>query len=67
MRRSGAPAAFVWAQLPDARAVAALALAPSRPAARLVAGGPGWSGAELPPGCLLAQDLDGAVGALAAA
>ena len=67
VRRSGALAAFVWAQLPDARAVAALALAPSRPAVRLVAGGPGWSDADLPPGCLLAQDLEGAVDALAAA
>jgi hypothetical protein len=65
VRRSGARAAFVWSQLPDPRAVDALRLPPARPPVRVVAGGPGWSRADLPPGCQLVPDLGTAVAALA--
>ncbi len=61
VRRSGATSAFVWAQLPDPEALATVRLPPSRPPVRLVVGGPGWVGLELPAGCVVVADLAAAV------
>jgi hypothetical protein len=75
-RRTGASAIFVWRQLVDlpeeftdrsAPPEAHLpALAPSRPALRLVVGGPGWLASDLPADAELAPDLQTAVRLLVA-
>jgi hypothetical protein len=65
VRRSGAAGVFVWSQLPDRRSVETLRLPATRPPVRVVVGGPGWAGADLPGGCELVADLAGAVGVLA--
>ena len=64
VRRTGSRAAFVWAQRSDEGAVAALELPPSRPAVRVVAGGPGWVGASVPAGVVVVNDLASALTAL---
>jgi hypothetical protein len=73
-RRTGASAIFVWRQLVELNAQFAdedgetdaqfPALPPSRPALRLVVGGPGWPDGHPPPGAQLAPDLQVAVGLL---
>jgi hypothetical protein len=48
VRRSGPSAVFVWSQLPDTGDPSVLAAIPAtRPALRVVVGGPGW-GSPLP-------------------
>lgn len=48
-QRTQARAVFVWAQLPDPRHATVLAdLSVCRPALRVVLGGPGWDGVNLP-------------------
>ena len=69
VRRVGAGSVFVWRQLIEADGVPAeprqpaelAALAPSRPAPRLVVGGPGWWQTALPAGAEHAPDLSTAV------
>ena len=61
-RRVGPSTVFVWSQLPATADVAALALLPRlRPAAVVVAGGPGWVPSRLPPRVTYADSLDAAV------
>lgn len=51
IRRTGAAALFVWAQLPGSGSPAVLeALPVSRPPTAIVAGGPGWDTATIPDG-----------------
>lgn len=62
VRRTGPAALFLWSQLPTTADPAVLERLPTtRPATALVAGGPGWDGAELPSRVTLAQDLKSAV------
>ena len=61
-RRVGPSTIFVWSQLPGTADVDALAALPRlRPAAVVVAGGPGWVPARLPPRVTYADSLDAAV------
>lgn len=61
VRRSGPLAVFVWSHLPTTGDPALFSELPAtRPAALLLAGGPGW-GSPLPPGTVLVDDLSHAV------
>ena len=66
VRRTGARGAFVWAQLSDGHAGEVLGLPSTRPPVRLVVGGPGWQGVDLPWGATLVHDLATALAALLA-
>ena len=56
IRRLGPAAVFIWAQHPSGTDLAA-AVPAIRPAPLIVVGGPGWMGAELPAGTIVAHDL----------
>ena len=64
VRRTGARAALVWAQVTDSRTASVPKLPASRPRLRLVAAGPGWTGAQLPVGVAHVNDLGSAMKAL---
>lgn len=66
-RRTRASAVFLWRQQVTDAASEAADLTPMRPAVRVLVGGPGWEGVELPPTVHRALDLDSAVAALQAA
>jgi hypothetical protein len=56
--RTGARSVFVWAQLPSTRLPDVLAALPvRRPAIRVVVGGAGWAGIDLPDGVRVATSL----------
>ncbi len=58
VRRSGPAAVFLWSSLPSTADAGQLSGLPvQRPAPRVVVGGPGWSGATLPPGVRLVGSL----------
>jgi MerR family transcriptional regulator, light-induced transcriptional regulator len=62
VRRTGPAAVFLWAQMPgygDRRLFERLPAL--RPAPRIVLGGPGWRGVELPDGVTHVEDLGAAV------
>jgi MerR family transcriptional regulator, light-induced transcriptional regulator len=62
VRRTGPAAVFLWAQMPgygDRRLFERLPAL--RPATRIVLGGPGWHGIELPDGVIHVDDLEAAV------
>ncbi|MGI8682168.1 MAG: MerR family transcriptional regulator [Mycobacteriales bacterium] len=62
VRRIGPAALFVWSQLPATGDPAQLAAVPAtRPAVTVIAGGPGWPEARLPPRVRFAADLLAAV------
>jgi MerR family transcriptional regulator, light-induced transcriptional regulator len=62
VRRTGPAAVFLWAQMPgygDRRLIERLPAL--RPAPRIVLGGPGWRGVEIPGGVAYVDDLGAAV------
>ena len=62
VRRTGPVAVFLWAQMPgygDRRLFERLPAL--RPATRIVLGGPGWRGTEVPDGVTYVDDLAAAV------
>ncbi len=65
IRRTGAAALFLWAQLPGTGSAEVLeALPVSRPPTAIVAGGPGWDARTVPVGVRHVMSLDAAVDAL---
>lgn len=65
IRRTGAAALFLWAQLPGTGSGAVLeALPVSRPPTAIVAGGPGWDVRTVPDGVRHVTSLDAAVDVL---
>lgn len=56
VRRLGPVAVFIWAQT-SASTDCAAAIPAIRPRPRVLVGGPGWQGVELPPNCQRTSDL----------